>query len=228
MEHASRRYMVCQHCDTIYFLDSNVTAEEGVQLLNRYAQAHCGRCQSSLRHGRIEDVDLLFCEKCRGVLFYKSPFQDALARRVSKPNANLERHEMEVVVDSQPTLPCPLCLQAMDKFSFASRKDVVIDGCNACDLVWLDLGEFSLLSSSNQGFYDRPEVQSKNEITAGNSGSHNVPSTLNSIVELASVAKAVASSPATRDLLQMLHAVNSQNLKSMSLLSVIARWLFRT
>ncbi len=34
----------------------------------------------------------------------------------------------------------------MDKFSFASRKEVVIDGCNTCDLVWLDLGEFSLLA----------------------------------------------------------------------------------
>ncbi len=75
VEHASRRYMVCQHCDTIYFLDSNVTAEEGVQLLNRYAQAHCGDVKLRFGTGELRMLTCSFVKSVEAFCFTRVPFR---------------------------------------------------------------------------------------------------------------------------------------------------------
>jgi Zn-finger nucleic acid-binding protein len=132
-----RRYFFCGHCGTFEFLER--ADAEGVQVLKRAADAlPCPLCRAPLAKALLDERHAVqFCEQCRGVLLERAVFATAVAGRRARaagpgsPPAGLDRKELERRV------ACPSC-----------RKNVIIDTCAACDLVWLDFGELKQIEDA--------------------------------------------------------------------------------
>jgi Zn-finger nucleic acid-binding protein len=82
-----------------------------------------------------------YCRNCRGVLIERRSFASVVEKRrawahsTPAPPIPLDRAELERQVR------CPACAGPMMTHPYYGPGNVVIDGCQACELVWLDCGE---------------------------------------------------------------------------------------
>lgn len=145
-EHHSHRYLVCDHCDRLHFLHAGSSADDNVTLLHRYVEAECQRCQRDLRHGVIEEVDVLFCDSCRGILIDRSQFQTALERRRSRVTHRGVIGKPVSPADLASSIACPSCAKKMERYPYLGGGSTVIDACDHCNLIWFDAGEFNAIT----------------------------------------------------------------------------------
>jgi len=82
-----------------------------------------------------------YCQTCRGLLLDRQTFVDAVQTKrawaTGEPRVPgpLDRRDLERAVD------CPRCRQRMSTHPYYGPGRIVIDTCDACNLVWLDHGE---------------------------------------------------------------------------------------
>jgi len=145
---ADRDYLVCPYCESFYFPAPLPDSADRVVPLSERTDVTCPACQLPLMHGAVEQVRVLFCEQCRGVLADSDAFAAIVqqrranykgAPRKARPidPAELERH-----------LDCPLCQRPMEVHPYYGPGNVVIDSCSRCHLVWLDHGEIAAIEQA--------------------------------------------------------------------------------
>jgi Zn-finger nucleic acid-binding protein len=138
---ASRGYYSCRYCGSFHFPDS-VTGE-GVRVVGPATRPlACPACNGPLAAALVDEAhQVQYCGRCRGVLLPRSAFVDVITRRRSwageppSPPPPPDPKELERAVS------CPGCTARMDTHRYLGPGAVVIDSCEACNLVWLDFGE---------------------------------------------------------------------------------------
>jgi Zn-finger nucleic acid-binding protein len=137
----SRRYFQCGHCGTFNFPEP--IDADGIRIVGRTAEApRCPVCLAGLDQAVIDgDYPVTFCGRCRGVLLPRTTFATVVEKRrawATEPPAEpipMDRRALE------RQLACPLCAARFMTYPYHGPGNVVIDGCTACDVIWLDFGE---------------------------------------------------------------------------------------
>ena len=62
---SNRDYSVCDYCTTVAFREPDV---DGIVVLGENSVLPCPICQRTLVTALVNDTDILFCDRCRGIL----------------------------------------------------------------------------------------------------------------------------------------------------------------
>jgi Zn-finger nucleic acid-binding protein len=121
--------------------------DDGVLVLGPVKEK-CPVCQSGLSNGSLESFDLLFCERCRGMLIPMEDFQPMIAALRSHRGAPTAFLAPRSSADADRTLACPKCGGRMDGHPYGGGGNVNVDTCEACEAIWLDGGELRKVASA--------------------------------------------------------------------------------
>ena len=143
-----RHYYFCQYCGTFEFIGG-----ETPDGLHPVAATHpplpCPLCETTLVRALLDGgVEVLHCERCRGVLMPRAVFVQAIDRRRGSARgpgtipAPVDRRELA------RTVTCPHCHQPMEVHPYYGPGNVIIDTCSRCDAVWLDSGELGQITEA--------------------------------------------------------------------------------
>jgi Zn-finger nucleic acid-binding protein len=138
---ATRGYFFCRYCGSFHFPDTK--ADEGVRIIGETPEGlGCAVCAQPLSSAMLDEAHAIrYCRNCRGLLIARTGFAGVVQRRRSwatntpGPPVPLNRQELERKVR------CPACAGPMSTHPYFGPGNVVIDNCEACELVWLDFGE---------------------------------------------------------------------------------------
>jgi Zn-finger nucleic acid-binding protein len=136
----ARRYYFCQHCGSFHFPEP---VDEGVRVSEGAPPAiACAICRKPMSRALLDEVhEAEYCRNCRGVLLPRRHFAEIVQRRRAwassppVPPEPLDRRALERVIR------CPSCSRRMQTHPYYGPGNVVLETCDACDLVWLDHGE---------------------------------------------------------------------------------------
>jgi Zn-finger nucleic acid-binding protein len=147
-----RGLFVCDYCGGEFVPPLGA---DGVQDLG-LTKLLCPACGEPLSDGRLEQVDLLHCTSCRGMLIDMDKFmgvvevlhayRDRPATALPRPNEdalNLPRH-------------CPRCSGDMMHHMYGGPGNVFIDTCETCSVNWLDQGELQRIAAAPDPAYNTP------------------------------------------------------------------------
>jgi Zn-finger nucleic acid-binding protein len=145
---ARRRYYFCRYCGTFDFLEPPET--DGIRVLEMPATPLvCIRCSGKLAIAQLDDSHAVqYCTTCRGALMPRPTFADVVyARRTwatgpPEAPAPLDPSELKRAVK------CPSCTSRMSTHPYYGPGNVIIDGCEKCNLVWLDFGELKQIADA--------------------------------------------------------------------------------
>jgi Zn-finger nucleic acid-binding protein/DNA-directed RNA polymerase subunit RPC12/RpoP len=142
-----RNYFVCEYCATYYF-PKNISPD-GVTLLDDDASdVDCPVCGAALSLAAIEEMRVLYCRKCRGILARQEVFFNIVKyRRASATGPPATPRPLDPAY-LQRQLNCPHCGQLMDTHPYYGPGNVAIDTCNRCAVVWLDYGEIGVITDA--------------------------------------------------------------------------------
>ncbi|HSK08856.1 MAG TPA: zf-TFIIB domain-containing protein [Vicinamibacterales bacterium] len=139
--HESRRYFACAHCGTLQFPEP---APGDVSVLGvERAAPPCPACQVPLASAMLSGHPAHYCQRCRGLLLDRGTFvgvvqtKRAWASSAPAEPRPLDRRELE-----REAL-CPRCRARLATHPYYGPGSIVIDTCQACDLIWLDPGELN-------------------------------------------------------------------------------------
>lgn len=143
-----RRYYFCRYCGTFHFLETTET--DGVRTLETPAHAlACPVCAGKLATAVLDQAhSVKYCGGCRGVLVPRPHFAEVVQMRRAWaagqpiPPLPLDRRELE------RALTCPSCSAKMATHPYHGPGNVVIDTCDACNIVWLDFGELKQIADA--------------------------------------------------------------------------------
>ncbi|MET7015554.1 TFIIB-type zinc ribbon-containing protein [Uliginosibacterium flavum] len=85
------------------------------------------------------------CEACGGVLLDMSDYRQWRQQAAPSAESGAEDHE---VSDSPSARGCPSCTRLMQRYRVGLTPDFRVDHCPACQLVWLDKGEWQTLAQA--------------------------------------------------------------------------------
>jgi Zn-finger nucleic acid-binding protein len=144
-----RRSLHCAHCGTTKFLASP-EAVDGVRVLGRSDDARrCPLCAVKMASALLDDRHaVMFCQACRGVLMPRERFAHVVHERRAWASGPPEPPSPIDVREFERRLFCPNCSTRMATHPYFGPGSVVIDTCEPCDLVWLDLGELKQISDA--------------------------------------------------------------------------------
>ena len=143
-----RNYFCCTYCHTFHFPTELKDSADRITPLSERSDLECSTCQIPLTAGGLDDVRVVYCEKCRDILVNSQAFAQLMAAR----RGNYKGAE----VDPEPLNPeelnqrreCPQCGRLMEVHPYYGPGNVVIDSCVACMHLWLDHGEIAAIESS--------------------------------------------------------------------------------
>ena len=129
--------LACDFCKSVHVVEKN---DDGVALLDETPEQMCPVCAIPLWSATLDGVAMHYCKHCRGMLIPMEPFVGLVeTMRCLHPGSQIpspaDPAELRRKVD------CPLCHHRMDAHFYYGGGSVVIDGCDACSLNWLDAGE---------------------------------------------------------------------------------------
>ena len=138
---ASRGYFSCRYCGSFHFPDTK--AEGGIRIVGETPEAlACVACRQPLTSAMLDEThSVRYCRSCRGVLIERRSFAGVVEKRrawatgTPEPPVPLNRQDLERKVR------CPACTGPMTTHPYYGPGNVVIDGCETCELIWLDFGE---------------------------------------------------------------------------------------
>ena len=138
-----RDYLFCRYCGDFHFPKAT---PDSVTVLGEASTVACPICRDQLVSAVIaRQAPVLYCRKCRGVLVSQADFVHVtreLRASAEGPEGPLHRITPE---ERERQVMCPVCNRRMDTHPYYGPGNVVIDLCPACQLVWLDYGELSII-----------------------------------------------------------------------------------
>lgn len=130
--------MICDYCGS---QTAPPTDEEGVVVMDP-TKHNCPICQIPLANASIDSHDLLYCERCHGMLLDMEELVPLLEiLREHRYWSRSSRNPRDV--DAGRVLQCPLCKSAMDRHLYGGGGNMDVDSCESCGMLWLDRGELS-------------------------------------------------------------------------------------
>ena len=140
-ETAGRGRMICSYCGTIQIQQRSATSVDRVSLLDQPGEYDCPSCEVQLTKAFVDDVLIESCPSCQGVLFHREVFTEIVWNRRSAYQGADETPIPVNTAELKERRPCPKCHQNMDCHAYYGPGNTVIDSCDRCNLVWLDVGE---------------------------------------------------------------------------------------
>jgi hypothetical protein len=94
-------------------------------------------------HIRYEDVPVWWCGECGGYCLEPTRLGLILAQGSPDMPDAVQQKMSEIAERSNTpqTVHCPRCMRGMAKQRFRHAKEIELDFCAGCDLIWLDQGE---------------------------------------------------------------------------------------
>jgi len=137
----SRKYFVCGHCSSFSFPEP--IEVDGIRIVGRTPDARsCPVCRTPLDQAIIDDTHSVhFCGKCRGMLLPRDTFAGIVMRRRAWAVGPAVEPAPFDPRSLERQLACPLCGKRFLTYPYGGGGAVAIDGCEACDVVWLDYRE---------------------------------------------------------------------------------------
>jgi Zn-finger nucleic acid-binding protein len=145
---ARRRYYFCRYCGTFHFLDSPET--DGIRVLELpTAPLPCVRCSGKLSVAQLDGTHAVqYCTTCRGALMPRPTFADVVYTRRTWATGQPETPAPLDPVELQRVVKCPSCGTRMSTHPYYGPGNVIIDSCDTCNLVWLDVGELKQIADA--------------------------------------------------------------------------------
>jgi Zn-finger nucleic acid-binding protein len=147
--HARRRSFRCAHCSTVRYIDSPETSD-GICVVARPAEAQrCPACAAYLSRALLDGRhDVMYCEGCRGILMKRQQFAHVVqVRRAWAAGAPDEPSPLDTR-ELDRRVVCPGCAAAMQTHPYFGPGSIVIDTCDGCDLIWLDVTELKQITDA--------------------------------------------------------------------------------
>jgi len=115
--------------------------------LIRGIEMKCPRCEDKLVSGTYEEHDAFHCHGCAGTLFQ----QAALGYTLERFSADLYSQvplatPVPKIGDKAGQISCPMCEKIMENYGYMGTGQVMLDACNACELVWVDALELAAMA----------------------------------------------------------------------------------
>jgi len=144
-------YLICDYCGTTHFPDPN---PDGVRMLGQETEYACPRCSIPLVPSSIAGAQVVYCNRCHGLLIGMDEFMAVVEELRS-------RHEHSEYAAQQPDwhdldrhTNCPKCKQQMDTHPYCGPGNVIIDTCENCSVNWLDYGELQRIVRAPDPHYE--------------------------------------------------------------------------
>jgi len=146
---------------------------------------NCPACSGTLTPVNAGNTTLDIClHQCGGIWFdraeldkfdeHSESIADNIVRAVKNSNA---------VIDPRKERRCPKCSgQALAKRYHDSQHSVEIDECEACDGIWLDLGELHILRMQDKTTDERNKIV--DDYTKTLFGKENLPKGVHAVFKL--------------------------------------------
>lgn len=132
-----RDYYHCEYCGSTYF--PNISTE-GIRLLGENPDGiKCPLCGILLNLATFDDAyQGYLCSRCRSLLFARTDFRRLIETRRARATTPPEMPARYAPEELQRQIRCPVCTRAMETYPYMGPGNIVIDTCQACDLIWLD------------------------------------------------------------------------------------------
>lgn len=142
----------CSYCHTVFYPgeeDEGVEVSCAVQDSNPDsgfpANLACPVCRVPLVTASIAKISVLYCTHCHGLLLPMGALESAIDElRAAATNPTV--HAPADRGDLKRVLQCPRCNRRMDTHFYAGPGNVIVDTCDACNLIWLDRGELTRIA----------------------------------------------------------------------------------
>lgn len=141
---------ICPECFSRMASDAKFCTSCGVRidvqvLAALPSNANCPRCKVALRSRRVGPEQLVECPSCAGLwvdpdLLERLCNDAGAAKSVCESLGASSTHQAASTVQALAYIPCPNCLQPMNRKNFGSISGILIDVCKDHG-VWLDHGE---------------------------------------------------------------------------------------
>lgn len=142
-----RDYYHCEHCGSYHFPDQD---NQGLRVLGENPEGiTCPHCRERLNLVTYADFFRGYqCPNCRGLLFNRTTFREAIDFRRSRTKLAPEPFNTYDPSELERRTFCPVCERQMETFQYNGPGNIVIDTCHPCDLIWLDYGEIHKVVSA--------------------------------------------------------------------------------
>lgn len=142
----------CQYCNSYDFPDPN---QDGVALLDEISPYVCPLCEQPLVSAVVQKVRIFSCPHCRGNLVPQSKMLPILRQAQPAKPLDTDSHEFQNRTELSRTAICPSCHRTMAVYPYGGPGNIIIQGCEQCQLIWLDFGELSRIIRSYWEMYNR-------------------------------------------------------------------------
>ena len=147
-----REYLQCQHCESLVFPTGDPANIDRIIPDETQISAQCPVCECGLSTGRIEELPVLFCDGCYGILMRNDAFGTVIRERRSRRNPGSFRiSEPLDPTEYERNIHCPSCHRQMEVHPYYGPGNTVIDSCSACQFIWLDHAELSSIERAAGG-----------------------------------------------------------------------------
>jgi len=132
-------YFTCEYCGWLRFPDK---PDDGLLDLGVRSAVECPVCHVPLVLGYARITQVLYCQRCKGLLVPQAAFVLALqVLRATATNPPVAPPRMNRD-DLRRSICCPHCGRTMDTHPYGGPGNIVIDNCPHCHVNWLDYREF--------------------------------------------------------------------------------------
>ena len=124
----------------------------------------CPVCKSDMIVVEYHNVELDYCNECRGVWFDAGELELILQTLELESEHILFTHMLQSpqAVTSEKSRKCPICSRKMRKTNLGGQPELIVDLCSREDGIWFDGGEVAqLIKQLAQGQVDRERPQQK-------------------------------------------------------------------
>jgi Zn-finger nucleic acid-binding protein len=89
----------------------------------------------------LDEYPIDYCERCRGLLLPRQAFAEISQRRRAWADSPPVTPIPPDAREKRRHVTCPKCNAPMETDWYYGPGGIIMDRCEACDLVWLDSGE---------------------------------------------------------------------------------------
>jgi Zn-finger nucleic acid-binding protein len=107
----------------------------------------CPVCKSDMIVVEYHDIELDYCDQCRGVWFDAGELELVLQTLELESEHVLFTHMLQYppAVTSEKPRRCPICNRKMRKTNLGGQPELLVDLCSREDGIWFDGGEVAQL-----------------------------------------------------------------------------------
>jgi Zn-finger nucleic acid-binding protein len=142
----------CQYCGGYEFPNPN---QDGVALLEEISSYICPLCQQPLVSAVVKKIHIWSCPNCRGNLIEQPKMLAILSHSQVSTPIYAGSHSLPDKTEFSRTISCPSCQKVMTVYPYGGPGNIIIQGCEPCQLIWMDFGELSKVVYSEWEMYNR-------------------------------------------------------------------------